>query len=125
MDSVVTTILILGAITFAGWAREGLLQKYAKLLSRTDHNISFPVLVTLTIERREIPWLRHTGVYDSIAIQRNPFALEFKLVNTTNPKSLDPFSFFVPLDQTALRSLSQVLLAEAERVDRNGNPFFK
>jgi hypothetical protein len=79
----------------------------------------------LSIQRNEIPLLHHSGVYDAIAMQRNRNALELRLINSTDPKMIDPFSFFVPRDGNLLASLSALLSKEAQLVDREGSSFAK
>jgi len=125
MAEVGAVIAFFAALVLIGWARDSLIERVAKPLQRSEEQVDFPVLVTLTVGRSELPWLRHSGVYDGIAIQRNQNALELRLVNTTNPRSIDPYSFFVPRDETVLSSLSKLLAREAERVKAEGNPFFK
>lgn len=123
-----TTLFALGSIALialVAWASNNLLYRAAKPLSRTDHLVSFPPLVTLSIVRKEVPALAHAGVYDSVAIQRNPNALELRLTNSIDSKALDPFSFYLPLDQTSLRQLASVLVSEADRLDEVGSPYWR
>lgn len=123
-----TALFVIGSIALIAliaWASNNLLYRAAKPLSRVDHLVSFPPLVTLSITRKEVPALAHAGVYDSVAVQRNPYALELRLTNSTDPKSLDPFSFYVPLDQTSLRQLASVLTSEADRLDEVGSPYWR
>ena len=125
MTDIAIVILIFALIIGFGWARKNLLERAAKPLSRTDERVQFPFLVTLSIQRNEIPLLHHSGVYDAIAVQRNRNALELRLINSTDPKVIDPFSFFVPRDGALLASLSALLAKEAQLVDRDGSPFAK
>ena len=125
MTEIAIFILIVALIIGFGWARQNLLGRAAKPLSRTDERVEFPFLVTLSIQRNEIPLLHHSGVYDAIAVQRNRNALELRLINSTDPKVIDPFSFFVPRDGNLLASLSAFLSKEAQLVDREGSAFSK
>jgi hypothetical protein len=125
MAEIGVVIAFFVALILIGWARESLIERVSKPLQRSEERIDFPVLVTLAIGRNEIPWLRHSGVYDGIAMQRNQNALELRLINTTNSRTIDPYSFFVPRDETVLLSLSKLLSQEAQRVKAEGNPFFR
>jgi hypothetical protein len=125
MTEIGIVIAFFVVLILVGWARQSLIERVAKPLAHTEERVDFPALVTLTVGRNEIPWLQHSGVYDGIAVQRNPNAIELRLINSTNSRTIDPYSFFVPRDETVLSALSKLLAQEAQRVEREGNPFFK
>jgi len=125
MNAFFVAVAVIALIAIVNWLRESVLEWSARPLSRADYTVAFPFSVTLTIKRTEVPFLHQSGVYDAVSIQRNPYAFELRLVNTTDPKILDPFYFYVPLDQTTLRGLAKVLSDEADRLDKDGSPHWK
>ena len=125
MNYVLAVVAFLLLVGFMAVLRGRLAERFARPLAHVDHLVSFPWSITLTIDRDEVPLIHHSGVYDAVALQRNAYALELRLMNTTDPKTLDPYSFFVPLEQTVLRDLARVLSNEAARLDSDGSPHWK
>ncbi|MDR7098608.1 hypothetical protein J2X04_000955 [Lysobacter niabensis] len=125
METFFWVIAAFALIAAVSWARDSLLGYFARPLQNVSHTVRFPFSVTLTVPRQEVPALVHAGVYDAIAVQRNPYALEMRLTNTTDPRTIDPFSFYLPLDQTVLRDMASLLAAEADRLDETGSPHLR